>query len=279
MAHTRLAGVATLVIAMVFTVAGPAQAAPPDNDTHGGATVVDVLNLPFTDQVDTTEATSDADDDAIAAQCAGVPAWDASVWYQITAAESGALAADFSASSYSAGGFVVTGSPGSFILVTCGPGAVAWPTVAGETYSLVVFDDQGDGGGNGGVLNLTIDIAPPPPEIDVTVNTKGTFNPRTGEATISGTVTCSGDAQFAFLDVELSQTVGRLIVRGFSGTNVTCDGATRPWSLLIRGENGTFGGGKALSVTVAVACGPFLCGEDFNETMVRLTRDSTARAV
>ena len=268
MRHKRLAGVVSLAVATVLPVAGPAHPPPPRTETPTGRTVVTAR--PVTDQVDTSQATRDADDDAIAAQCAGVPAWDASVWYEVTASDTGALVADFSQSSYSAGGFVVTGAPGSFSLVACAPLGVVWPTTAGETYFLVVFDDQGDGGGNGGVLNLTIDTAPPPPTIDVTVDPTGSFNPTTGAATVTGTVTCSGDAEFAFFEVQLSQTVGRFIIRGFSGTDVTCDGATRPWSLMVMGDNGKFGGGKALNVTFALACGAFLCGEDFDETEVRL---------
>lgn len=270
MRRARIAGMAALMLTLTTIVAtgAPAFAAAPGNDTYAGATVV--AAIPFTDQVDTSAATSDADDAAIAAQCAGVPAWDASVWYQVTPTADGALAADVSASSYSAGVFVATGAPGNWTLLACGAGAVAWPTTAGQTYALVAFDDQMDGSGNGGVLNITIDVAPPTPTISATVNPIATFDTKTGAATVSGTVTCNGAADFAFLEVNLSQNVGRFIIRGFGGTDVTCDGANRPWSLQVLGDNGKFAGGKALSVTVAYACGAFDCGVDFQEHIIQL---------
>lgn len=54
-----------------------ATAAAPGNDTIGGATTV----APgFTEELDTSEATTDAEDAAINSNC-GAPATDASVWY------------------------------------------------------------------------------------------------------------------------------------------------------------------------------------------------------
>lgn len=264
----RPAVVAVTALVTVIGLAGPAAAAPA-NDTFASATAV--TSLPFTDTVDTSTATRDADDDALAAQCLGVPAWDATVWYSVTATTNGGLMADSTGSDYAVGFFVATGSPGNFQLQGCGPGTVGWATTAGETYYLVAFDDQEDGGGNGGSLNLTIDEIPAPPTIDFTVNPRGTFNARTGEATISGTVTCSGVADFAFLEAQLTQSVGRFKVVGFGFTDVTCDGETRPYSLLISGDNGTFAGGKAASLTFALACGPFFCNESFAEFTVQLT--------
>jgi hypothetical protein len=263
-------GVATaaLTLTTVVATAAPALAAPPSNDTYAGRTVVG--SVPFTQSVDTTEATTDADDVELNAQC-GAPATDASVWYQVTAQADGGLVVDVSESSFSAGVIVATGSPGNWTVVTCGPGAVGWTAVAGETYTILVFDDQGDGGGNGGVLNVTIDVAPAAPTIDVTVNPVGEFDARTGSATISGTVTCTGETEFAYLDIELRQAVGRVsTVTGYATIDVTCDGTTSMWSVEVFPVNGRFAGGRALSVTFAVACGAFECGTDYEERIVRL---------
>jgi hypothetical protein len=254
--------VATTIVA----TGGIALAAVPTNDAFGGRTVVGTL--PFSQSLDTSEATTDADDAALNTQC-GAPVTDASVWYEVTASADGALVADVSGSSYSAGAIVATGSPSSFVVVACAPGAVAWTTTAGQTYSVLVFDDQFDGGGNGGVLDLTIDVAPPPPTVDATVNRTATFNAKTGAVTLTGTVTCSGQTDFAFLDVALSQNVGRFTISGFTGTGIDCDGVTRPWTLDVLGDNGKFAGGKAASVTFAVACGAFQCGIDFEETVIQ----------
>jgi hypothetical protein len=266
MRTTRVAPVAAVLLT-TLGLAAPASAAPPANDVYAGRIVVG--SVPFTTTQDTTEATTDADDTELNAQC-GAPSTDASVWYEMTAATDGALVADVSSSNYSAGVLVGVGSPGSFSIVACGPGATAWTTTAGTTYSILIIDDQTDGGGNGGAMALTIDQVPPPPTIDVTVNPTGQFT-RAGDAIVSGTVTCTGQADFAALDAQLTQRVGRIKITGFGFTEVTCDGTTRPWSLLITGDNGIFRGGKAASITFAIACGRFDCGVDFEERTVLLS--------
>jgi Family of unknown function (DUF6299) len=263
-----VAALLTTLGATALAVAGPASAAPPDNDGYAGR--VTVGSVPYSNTQDTSEATTEPTDAELNPEECGAPATDASVWYEVTAASDGALVADVSDSSYSAGVLVATGSPGAFSFVACGPGAVAWNTTAGETYSLLVIDDQLDEAGNGGSMSLTVEEAPPTPEIDITVNPKAKFT-STGSAILSGTVTCVGEAEFAFVEAQLTQQVGRLKINGFGGMDITCDGTTRPWSLDIAGDNGTFRGGKAASVTFAAACGVFDCGVDFEERIVQLS--------
>jgi hypothetical protein len=271
MRFVRYVSAAALVASgVVVGAAAPAFAAPPANDVYGGRVLIDVGALPVSVSADTTQATTDADDAEINGAC-GAPATDASVWYKVTASAETGLVADTSASSYSAGVAVVVGSPGSFDVVACGPGAVGWLAGAGTTYSIVVFDDQSDGGGNGGALELLIDEIPPPPQIDVSVNPNATFT-RAGSALVSGTVICTGEAVFAGLNVQLSQSVGRVTINGFGGTDVTCDGVTRPFTLDVVADNGRFAGGKAANLTVAFACGTVLCSQDFDETVVHLSR-------
>ncbi|HEX2028880.1 MAG TPA: hypothetical protein VHF25_12870 [Nitriliruptorales bacterium] len=137
------------------------------------------------------------------------------MWYQLTAASDGWLGVDLSEADHSAVAIVATGSPGSWTVLNCAPGAVPFPTEAGQTYTILAFDDQGDGVANGGRLKLTIDEITPPPEIDVTVDPEGTFDPRTGSATIRGTVTCTDEADFAFLETTLTQAVGRFVIPRF----------------------------------------------------------------
>jgi hypothetical protein len=259
----------SLLIAWSLAFAVPVLAAAPSNDTFGGATVIG--SLPFTDTLDTTEATTDATDQEANADC-GAPATDASVWYTVTASSDDGLAVDVSQSDYSAGVIVVTGSPGSFTFVTCGPGAVEFPTVNGETYSIVAFDDQQDGAGNGGTLVINVDVVPPPPVVALTVDPTGRFNSKTGTATITGTVTCTGGADFTEIDVSLRQSVGRFVITGSGFTDFPCDGSTHGWSAEVFPDNGVFKGGHTASVSVGTACGPFECGEDFQEHIVKLRR-------
>jgi hypothetical protein len=259
-----------VVVLLGVLAAGPAYAAPPSNDVFAGA--VTIGSVPFGVTQDVTEATTDADDVEANAAC-GAPALDASVWYAITPTADTTLLVNVTDSSYPAGVLVVTGAPGSFEIVTCGPGAVAFDALAGVSYHLLIIDDQSDGGGNGGTLRLTVDEAPPPPELTVTVNERATFDPRTGSATVSGTIACVGDVEFTFIDVQLEQAVGRGEVVGFGTVDVDCDGTVRPWSIEIFPTFGKkFAGGKSATFTFAVSCGPVFCGEYFNEQRVQLSR-------
>jgi hypothetical protein len=255
---------------LVLVGAGPAQAAAPDNDTFAGA--VGITSLPFTATVDTTEATTDRDDANANADC-GAPATDASVWYSFTATEDAAVIADVSQSSYSAGVLVVTGTPGAFQIWACGPQTIGFPVTAGETYYLLMIDDQSDGSGNGGQLKVNIDIAPPTPTITATVDPTASFNSKTGSATVHGTFTCSGPAVYAEVDVELHQRVGRGEVVGFNFTQITCDSTPQPWTLEIFPEIGTkFAGGKAASLTFTFVCGVLDCNLDYQEHIVQLSK-------
>jgi hypothetical protein len=51
----------------------------------------------------------------------------------------------------------------------------------------------------------------------------------------------------------------------------TCDGAPHTWSAEVFPQNGKFAGGKATTVTAALACGPFEnCASGFVEQVVQL---------
>jgi hypothetical protein len=167
---------------------GTASAAVPSNDTFGSPTAIS--SLPFSDTLDTTEATSD-DDDLAAGSACGAPAGPAelhSVWYDYTAPFDGTISIDTSGSDYQVGVAVVTGSPSGFSSVACFLGSNSVPVVGGETYHILVVDF---GQGTGGTLRLSVsEVAPP--AADLTIDRLGSFDPRTGVATVKGTVTCSG---------------------------------------------------------------------------------------
>jgi hypothetical protein len=258
---------ATALAVGALGVSAPAAlAVPPTNDTFGGATVA---TLGFSEQLDTTEATTDADDAQLNASC-GAPATDASVWYSFAGSDTG-LVVDVSQSDYPAGVLVGVGTQGNLDTVACGPETVGFFAEAGTTYYVLAIDDQSDGSGNGGNLDISFNEAPPPPTVDVTVNRTGTFNSRTGVATISGTYTCT-DGEFIDLFVDATQNVGRFAVVG-SGEFFdfgTCDGTSHAWSAEVFPANGKFAGGKAMTVTFTFSCGPFDCAEGFVEQTVRL---------
>jgi hypothetical protein len=264
----RAVAAGALFIATIGGVATPA-AAQPANDTYAGRVTLSEP-LPITVSADTTEATTDADDAEL--NTCGAPATDASVWFVFTPRTAEDLAVDVTGSDYSAGVIVAVGAPGGWSVQACGGGGVAWSAAAGMTYTLLVVDDQVDGGGNGGTLELVLDVAPPPPTIEVTVAARGTFNPKTGAARISGTYTCTqegaGDAT-VFADVQLRQRAGRVIIQGFGvilEESVQCDGTPQPWTQDFDAMNGLFKGGNATAIVAAQACGPFSCGSFFEAT-------------
>src|SRR5947207_8039058 len=108
---------AAVTALIVLASAGSAVTSAPSNESFAGAAPINAL--PFSTTLDTTQATSDAIDEDANAQC-GAPATEASVWYSFASAADQTVVADVSASSYSAGVIVVTGSPGAFNVVACG---------------------------------------------------------------------------------------------------------------------------------------------------------------
>lgn len=267
----RVAILVGLAVILNLSLISPVLAAAPVNDVYAGRVVIG--SMPFTDSLDTTEATTDSDDVEMNPDICGAPATDASVWYELTPASDGAVIVDVSASTYSAGVIVATGSPGSFSFVTCGPGVVIFDALATETYSILAFDDQLDEDGmSGGTLNITVDAAPPAPEVAVTVDPVGHFT-KSGSAIVSGTVTCTGtNVDFAFIDIQLQQRVGRAVINGFGSIDISCDGDTHAWSAEVFADNGTFKGGHAATIIFALACDPLFCGEAFEEATIKLRK-------
>jgi hypothetical protein len=263
-----ITSVAALAATSAFIVP-TAVAAAPGNDLIAGATAASVG---FSEVIDTTEATTDAVDAQLNDSC-GAPATDASVWYTVNLAADSGVVVDVSASDYSAGVLVGVGTAGALDTVACGPGSTAFFATAGTTYYVLAIDDQDDGSGNGGSLSISFNEAPPPPTVDVTVAPRGTFDSKTGVATVHGTYTCT-DADFIDIFGDVTQSVGRIAtIRGFFEVfDVdTCDGSAHPWSADAFPESGRFAGGHALTVAFSFACGAFECADGFTEQTVKLS--------
>jgi hypothetical protein len=248
-------------------LAAPVLAAAPTNDTYATRHVITAL--PFSDSLDTSEATTDALD-AEANSC-GAPFTDASVWYALVPDADAQILIESQGSDYAVGIIVLTGSPGSFTLQACGPTGVTVGASAGVTLTILVFDYDGEG--NGGNLELTASLLPPPPVVDLTVNPGGSFNSRTGLATIRGTVTCIGGFEDGknIISVQVTQTVGRFKFSGEGWTVFACDGTAHAWAVEVGAANGKFGGGKATVHASAFACA-YDCGEDTVERTVTLKK-------
>ena len=264
----RIGAIGLLTAGMLVGFASPVAAAAPSNDTIAGATVV--TQLPFSDTVDTTEATTDADEQAAAQPCVdiGAPAIENAVWYTGTASESLTVGVDVTASSYSAGIAVFDGSPSAATFVTCGPGMVAGPVSAGQTFYLMVFGDIP--GSLGGTLEISVFEAVMP-DVALTVDPIAHFDARSGAATVSGTASCSG-SDFASVSGRLRQSVGRFVIDGFFFVGIPCDGTTQTWTADVIPLSGKFAGGHASVEVSAFACGPAGCDQAFVQQPVRLVR-------
>jgi hypothetical protein len=263
----RRFAIALMATPLLLTLhAETASAAPPSNDTFAGAAPV---TLGFSEELDTSEATTDADDVQLNGEgCAA--ALDASVWYAFTTPVDAQVSVFIDGSSYSPEVLVGVGTQGNLEQVGCGHG-VTFLADAGVTYYVLVVDDQIDGGGNGGTLRIAFSGAPTPTG-GVTVDTVGRFDARTGIATISGTYRCTA-ADSALVSGFLQQVRGRFTVVGsfnFFTDAGTCDGTPRDWSIEVVPENGTFSGGKALATVFVTVCGPFQCFSDLVEQTVQL---------
>ena len=251
----RVLGLVAASTSMVLAGALPAAAAPPSHDTIAGAKVIS--GVPFNEIVDTTEATTDAEDAAINANC-GAPVTNGSVWYSLTASAPAYLV-DVSQSDFSAGVIVATGTPGNLSLVTCGPRSIGFEAEAGTTYYLLAFSDTE--GVTGGQLNISVTEAAPPPKVSMVVNEVGTINRKTGVATLSGTYTCDGEAEFTLLQGTLSQKQGDIHVTGnFEQTGLAC-GGTFPWRAEVTSDNPKtrFQRGDSATIALMVGCNRLGC--------------------
>jgi hypothetical protein len=246
--------------------ATPASAAPPGNDTFAGATAA---TLGFSETIDTTEATTDSDDAQLNETC-GAPATDASVWYAFTSAVGTGVFVDVSESDYPAGVLVGIGTQGNLETVSCGPDGTGFFADAGTTYYVLAIDDQSDGGGNGGTLQISFNEVTPV-EMTVTIDGTGRVNRQTNQVTVSGTLTCNQPLGVE-LFVRVRQRAGRFIINGESFSFVECDDSgPSAWEAVTEDADGIFVPGKATVEVFAFAC-TVECVEIEESRTIRLRR-------
>jgi hypothetical protein len=150
----RIALATALTAAFALLVPGVAHAAPPSNDDFDQPAAVTAL--PFTAQLDTTEATQAVDD----------PSWcqpydvRGTAWFRYTATADGYLRATTAGSDRSMILSVHSGTRGDLRGITCDSGTAATTTfraTAGTTYSFMVsgYDVPG------GALSFALDSVAP----------------------------------------------------------------------------------------------------------------------
>lgn len=246
----------------------PVWAAAPTNDELAGAIPIG-LGEELT--ADTTEATTTAADATLNESCL-LPSTKASVWYTFTPTADTGFAVDTTASSYGAGFMVFAGTPGPNTGIACGWGREGdLAAHAGTTYTIVVFDVDGDQV-NGGNLVLDLQDLGPLPTMKVTLDPRANVD-KAGTVRLTGTYTCTLANRVGF-DIQFSEAVGRFTVNGFGSANEsgTCDGSSVPFTLAISGYDGKFAGGKATAVVATDACGDTVCDGSFSKQSVQLVK-------
>ena len=176
-----------------------------------------------------------------------------SVWYSFTPSTTVAVIADTFGSDYDTTLWVGTGSAGNFTEVGCNDDTsggttgleskVIWDASASTTYYIMAGTCCG-GGTNGGNLELTVDTSAPPFTIDDLTISGGKVTPKTGEAVISGSITCSNGPGSVELDVFVSQRIGRATVQGDGFDFFDCSG-TQSWNITVEPFNGLLVAGRA----------------------------------
>lgn len=271
--------IAAIAAGSLLGVAGTATvlAVAPDNDDIGTPRTVGAL--PYADgPYDTSEATTGATDPGFCHEPTAGPD-RATVWYQFTPSSTDRYLADTFGSDFDTTLYVGTANgAGGIDVIDCIDdsqglqSAVSWEASAGTTYLIMVGTCCGPGtAGGGGSLQLHVAVAPPPPTVDITVDSTGSFTPY-GVATIRGTIACANASAPAGIDLVLSQRVGRIIIRGFAFDEFECSASPAPWSAEVSGDNGKFLGGPATVDISAFACGAIECADDFTQASLRLRR-------
>ena len=221
---------------------------PPSNDDFASATVIPEP-LPFTDTLNTIGATPDGP-----GGCYGEPN---NVWYILTLSKDTVVRLTTDGSNYFAFIDVFERTDqGNYNDIACDTN-INFEASAGTTYYISVSSPYDPGGD---LVFAVLDLGAPF-QVTLSLNATGSFDPKTGSATIRGTVTCN---QPAGVDVwgHVRQKLGRTtIIQGDFNTFVECDGAT-PWSATVRSDQGAFGGGAVEVSASASGCSPIDCGED-----------------
>lgn len=263
----RLGRVGVLIAAV--TVAGaaasPVAAAAPTNDMPSGAT--SIPSLPFAIDQNTTEASVESDD--VGCGAGGLDA--ATVWYSFTPSDDVRVEIDATASDYLVGVNLFAGTADEAGRFDCNNDALAFDAAAGIKYFLL-FADVNDDSVNGGTLRAEVGVAPPSLNVSLGVAPTAKVHPKTGQARVTGTITCDRPAEFAEVSVALRLGTGRFFTIGSGAAPASCGPAPSAWAAIVTGENGRFTAGSATVDLTGLACDILTCSETATTAPVRLRR-------
>lgn len=195
-------------------------AVPPSNDDIAKAKRIQ--DLPYQDQVDTTEASVTVSDP----ECAGK---SRTVWYVLKLPRPMKIIADTFRSDYDTSLSVYTRNDSSFNQVTCNNNSgntdrskVVFRAEADRNYYLMVSAV----GTIGGQMQLRVARAPKPFKMNLSLYQQGYVSTVTGRPVVQGTLTCSRSTSVE-VDVNILQRYDGDLHPSSASTTVRCDGVTR----------------------------------------------------
>jgi hypothetical protein len=254
---SRRLGVVLAVFTGLLLLPASAFAAAPANDDVTAATAISAL--PFTDTVDTSEATAAAGD----LDCSGLEDTH-TVWYAITPTTDMLLglrtepqfAAEVSTS-------VASGSPGSLSFLQCSFATTqTLEAKAGTTYYIQLASAGTDPGGR--ISFSVVQVDP----VTVTLRLDKTGRIDGGEITVSGTLRCSRPLPPGS-EVVVQGTLTQGSASGWLvpfHSAVGCPTTPLRWQTTVQVLAGTFIRGKATLTATAFACDEFTCAPNDTET-------------
>jgi len=248
----------------LLTVASPAFAASPMNDDISNAIVVD--GTPFTDAVDTSEATVSEGDSGCGT---------ATVWYSFTPSEDSVYQFNTFGSDYDTTLALFEGTPGNLTLLECSDDAensvqslIARALVGGETYYVEAGTCCGGPGSN---LVVNIDVPAPPIQVELALDGVRVGS-ELGTAIVTGSATCSSEG-WVELSGTLVQKQGLFVVRGdfFAGL-LDCTDTPTTWTATVSGGSRVFLPKPATVSLNGYGCDYFSCDGDSLVETVKVTR-------
>ena len=252
MSRVRVSVFVCLVSAAMVLAVGvpPAFAAPPANDTLGGAVVVS--SLPFSYEEDTSQATSDGP-----TFCGN----NASVFFRFAPSTSGRFQVDTFGSDYDTLLGVFSGQGSSLKRLACDDDRFGFASAArfrgqaGTTYfiQVSVCCGHGDESIGGGKLELTMDQVATASLDDTIAIQGGVTDPTTGIATLRGTMSCNQRSIVGVFAVmrEVRQQI--FVARVSLSFSVPCSPGDSTWTVKVESETSVvFGPGQASLASVVV---------------------------
>jgi hypothetical protein len=249
-----------LLAGLLVLLPTPAAAAPPANDDVSAATAVGAL--PFSDTVDTSEATAAAGD----LDCSGLEDTH-TVWYTITPQTDVVLGLrttpQFPEHVFTSVG---TGQPGSLSFLQCSSlDTQTLNATAGTTYFIQISSAGED---PGGLVTFSVERVQPV-SVFLDLRQTGRIDQATGTVTVGGTLWCSRRLP-AGAEVVVQGTLSQGDASGVLvpfHSAVGCPSRTRlRWQATVQVLAGAFAPGTATLTATAFACDEFTCATPTTRT-------------